>query len=229
MYGFYWDSTMLMILPALILAGWAQFKVSSTLNKYSQVRVSNGMTGADVARRILDLNGLNHIPVQMSNGGSFSDYYDPRSKSVHLSKDVYYNSSVAAAGVAAHEVGHAIQDATNYKALVLRSSIAKTVGYASQLSIILFMAGLLFTFKPLQTIGIIFFTITVVYQFITLPVEFDASQRALKILESTGMLYQEELTGAKKCLTAAAMTYVAAAFMAISQLLRLIVLSNRDD
>lgn len=227
--GLYFDPTMIMILPAVILAGWAQIKVSSTLGKYSQVRISNGMTGADIARRILDLNGLYNVPVQLSKGGSFSDYYDPRTRSVHLSNDVYYNASVAAAGVAAHEVGHAIQHATNYKALMLRTSIAKTIGFASQLSMILFILGLIFTIQPLQTIGIIFFTATVFYQLITLPVEFNASQRALRVLESTGMLYSEEVDGAKKCLTAAAMTYVAAAFMAISQLLRLIVLSKRDD
>ena len=177
---------------------------------------------------ILDGAGLYNVPV-LETRGELTDHYDPRSKVIRLSSDIYHGTSIAAAGVAAHECGHAIQHAQSYKPLVLRTSIATAVNFTSQMSIILFMIGLFFGFSGLTTIGIIFFSFAVFYQLITLPVEFNASNRALKILESRSILYGDEVKGAKNVLNAAAMTYVAAALMSISQLIRLIAISNRNN
>ena len=226
--GFYFDRTMLFLIPAVIIGIWAQSKVSSTYRKYKQVRTINGYSGADIARMILDGAGLYNVPV-LETRGELTDHYDPRSKVIRLSTDIYNGTSIAAAGVAAHECGHAIQHAQSYKPLVLRTSIATAVNVTSQMSIILFMIGLLFGFGKLTTIGIIFFSFAVFYQLITLPVEFNASNRALKILESRSILYGDEVKGAKNVLSAAAMTYVAAALMSISQLIRLIAVSNRNN
>lgn len=226
--GFYFDRTMLLLLPAIIIAFWAQSKVSSTYKKYRTVRTMNGYTGENVARMILDSAGLYDVPV-VETRGELTDHYDPRSRVVRLSTDIFHGSSIAAAGIAAHEVGHAIQHQEQYKPLVLRTSMATAVNFSSQASIFIFMIGLLFSIPVLINIGIIFFTVAVFYQIITLPVEFNASRRALKILESRNILYGNEVNGAKNVLTAAAMTYVAAALMSISQLIRLIAISNRNN
>lgn len=226
--GFYFDRTMLLLIPAIIIGIWAQSKVSSTYRKYKNVRTINGYNGADIARMILDGAGLYNVPV-LETRGELTDHYDPRSKVIRLSRDIYHGTSIAAAGVAAHECGHAIQHAQSYKPLVLRTSIATAVNFTSQMSIILFMIGLFLGFSGLTTIGIIFFSFAVFYQLITLPVEFNASNRALKILESRSILYGDEVKGAKNVLNAAAMTYVAAALMSISQLIRLIAISNRNN
>ncbi|WP_294131520.1 zinc metallopeptidase [uncultured Clostridium sp.] len=226
--GFYFDRTMLLLLPAIIIAFWAQSKVSSTYKKYRTVRTMNGYTGENVARMILDSAGLYDVPV-VETRGELTDHYDPRSRVVRLSTDIFHGSSIAAAGIAAHEVGHAIQHQEQYKPLVLRTSMATAVNFSSQASIFIFMIGLLFSIPMLTNIGIIFFTVAVFYQIITLPVEFNASRRALKILESRNILYGNEVNGAKNVLSAAAMTYVAAALMSISQLIRLIAISNRNN
>ena len=226
--GFYFDRTMLLLLPAIIIAFWAQSKVSSTYKKYRTVRTMNGYTGENVARMILDSAGLYDVPV-VETRGELTDHYDPRSRDVRLSTDIFHGSSIAAAGIAAHEVGHAIQHQEQYKPLVLRTSMATAVNFSSQASIFIFMIGLLFSIPMLTNIGIIFFTVAVFYQIITLPVEFNASRRALKILESRNILYGNEVNGAKNVLSAAAMTYVAAALMSISQLIRLIAISNRNN
>ena len=226
--GFYFDRTMLLLLPAIIIAFWAQTKVSSTYKKYRTVRTMNGYTGENVARMILDSAGLYDVPV-VETRGELTDHYDPRSRVVRLSTDIFHGSSIAAAGIAAHEVGHAIQHQEQYKPLVLRTSMATAVNFSSQASIFIFMIGLLFSIPMLTNIGIIFFTVAVFYQIITLPVEFNASRRALKILESRNILYGNEVNGAKNVLSAAAMTYVAAALMSISQLIRLIAISNRNN
>ncbi|MBP3915827.1 MULTISPECIES: zinc metallopeptidase [unclassified Clostridium] len=226
--GFYFDRTMLLLLPAIIIAFWAQSKVSSTYKKYRTVRTMNGYTGENVARMILDSAGLYDVPV-VETRGELTDHYDPRSRVVRLSTDIFHGSSIAAAGIAAHEVGHAIQHQEQYKPLVLRTSMATAVNFSSQASIFIFMIGLLFSIPVLINIGIIFFTVAVFYQIITLPVEFNASRRALKILESRNILYGNEVNGAKNVLSAAAMTYVAAALMSISQLIRLIAISNRNN
>lgn len=226
--GFYFDRTMLLLLPAIIIAFWAQSKVSSTYKKYRTVRTMNGYTGENVARMILDSAGLYDVPV-VETRGELTDHYDPRSRVVRLSTDIFHGSSIAAAGIAAHEVGHAIQHQEQYKPLVLRTSMATAVNFSSQASIFIFMIGLLFSIPMLTNIGIIFFTVAVFYQIITLPVEFNASRRALKILESRNILYGNEVNGAKNVLSAAAITYVAAALMSISQLIRLIAISNRNN
>ncbi|WP_195988886.1 zinc metallopeptidase [Clostridium sp. D53t1_180928_C8] len=226
--GFYFDRTMILLLPAIIIAFWAQSKVSSTYKKYRTVRTMNGYTGENVARMILDAAGLYDVPV-VETRGELTDHYDPTSRVIRLSSDIYHGSSIAAAGIAAHEVGHAIQHKEAYKPLVLRTSIATAVNFSSQASIIIFMIGLLFSIPMLTNIGIIFFTVAVIYQLITLPVEFNASKRALTILENRNILYGNEINGAKRVLSAAAMTYVAAALMSISQLIRLIAISNRNN
>lgn len=226
--GFYFDRTMILLLPAIIIAFWAQSKVSSAYRKYRTVRTMNGYTGENVARMMLDAAGLYDIPV-VEVRGELTDHYDPRSRVVRLSSDIYHGSSIASAGIAAHEVGHAIQHKEAYKPLVLRTSIASAVNFSSQASIILFMIGLLLSIPALTSIGIIFFTVAVIYQVITLPVEFNALKRALNILESRNILYGNEVSGAKKVLSAAAMTYVSAALMSISQLIRLIAISNRNN
>lgn len=226
--GFYFDRTMILLLPAIIIAFWAQSKVSGTYKKYRTVRTMNGYTGENVARMMLDAAGLYDVPV-VEIRGELTDHYDPRSRVVRLSSDIYHGASIASAGIAAHEVGHAIQHKEAYKPLVLRTSIASAVNFSSQASIIIFMIGLLFSIPLLTNIGIIFFTVAVIYQIITLPVEFNASRRALNILESRNILYGNEVSGAKSVLSAAAMTYVAAALMSISQLIRLIAISNRNN
>ena len=226
--GFYFDRTMILLLPAIIIAFWAQTKVSSTYKKYRTVRTMNGYTGENVARMMLDSAGLYDVPV-VETRGELTDHYDPRSRVVRLSTDIFHGSSIAAAGIAAHEVGHAIQHQEQYKPLVLRTSMATAVNFSSQASIFIFMIGLIFSIPMLTNIGIIFFTVAVFYQIITLPVEFNASRRALKILESRNILYGNEVNGAKNVLSAAAITYVAAALMSISQLIRLIAISNRNN
>ena len=188
----------------------------------------NGYTGENVARMMLDAAGLYDVPV-LETSGELTDHYDPRSRVIRLSRDIYHGTSIASAGIAAHEVGHAIQHQQSYKPLVLRTSMATAVNFSSQASIFIFMIGLLFSIPVLTNIGIIFFTVAVIYQLITLPVEFNASRRALNILESRNILYGNEVNGAKNVLTAAAMTYVAAALMSISQLIRLIAISNRNN
>ena len=210
--GLYFDRTIILLLPAMIIAFWAQSKVSSTYKKYRTVRTMNGYTGEKVARMILDAAGLYNVPV-LETSGELTDHYDPRSRVIRLSRDIYYGTSIASAGIAAHEVGHAIQHQEAYKPLVLRTSIARAVNFSSQASILIFMIGLLFSIPFLTNLGIVFFTVAVIYQLITLPVEFNASRRALNILENRNILYGNEINGAKNVLSAAAMTYVAAALM----------------
>lgn len=222
----YFDSTYLLLIPAMLIAFWAQTKINSTYNKYSKIRTAGGNTGAEIARSILDGAGLFDVRIERTNT-KLGDHYDPSARVVRLSPEVYAEATIASAGVAAHEVGHAIQHQKSYKPLMLRTTIAPIVNVGSQASMILFFIGILFSFKGLTTIGIIFFSVTVIYQLITLPVEFNASTRALSILKSNGILYGDEVKGAQTVLDAAAMTYVAGALMAISQLVRLIALSNR--
>ena len=226
--GFYFDRTMILLLPAIIIAFWAQSKVSGTYRKYRTIRTMNGYTGENVARMMLDAAGLYDVPV-VEIRGELTDHYDPTRRVVRLSSDIYHGASIASAGIAAHEVGHAIQHKEAYKPLVLRTSIATAVNFSSQASVVIFMIGLLFSIPLLTNIGIIFFTVAVIYQLITLPVEFNASRRALNILEGRNILYGNEVSGAKSVLSAAAMTYVAAALMSISQLIRLIAISNRNN
>ena len=227
-YPYYIDPTYLILIPAILISAWAQFKVSSTFNKYSTVRSINGYTGAQVARILLNDAGLQEVEIQQVPG-KLSDHYDPRAKVLRLSSDVYGSTSVASIGVAAHEVGHAIQDKESYSALVFRNAIVPVVNFSSSLSWILFFIGILLSYSTLVTIGIILFSVVVLFQLVTLPVEFNASSRALKILEARGILYDKEVDGARKVLSAAALTYVAATLMAVLQLVRLIAISNRNS
>ena len=227
-YPYYIDPTYLILIPAILISAWAQFKVSSTFNKYSTVRSINGYTGAQVARILLNDAGLQEVEIQQVPG-RLSDHYDPRAKVLRLSSDVYGSTSVASIGVAAHEVGHAIQDKESYSALVFRNAIVPVVNFSSSLSWILFFIGILFSYSTLVTIGIILFSVVVLFQLVTLPVEFNASSRALKLLEARGILYDKEVDGARKVLSVAALTYVAATLMAVLQLVRLIAISNRNS
>ena len=227
-YGMFFDPTMIILIPALIVSAWAQFKVSSTFNEYQRVQSFNRYSGSNVARMLLDDAGLYDVSIETVRG-KLSDHYDPINRVLRLSSDIYNGTSVAALGVAAHEVGHAIQHKEKYGALMLRNSIAPAVNFASNISWLLFIAGIILGFSGLTTIGILLFSAVVVFQLVTLPVEFNASSRALKLLEQRGILYGNEVDGAKKVLNAAALTYVAATLMAVSQLLRLIVLSDRNS
>lgn len=210
MYGYYYfDPTYLLLVIGMVLSLLASAKVKSTFSVYSRVRSASGLTGADAARRILRMSGITDVTV-VPISGSLTDHYDPGSKKLALSQDVYDKTSVAAIGVAAHECGHAIQHATNYVPLNLRSAIVPVANIGSTLSWPLFLAGLIFSIRPLLTVGIILFTFAVLFQLVTLPVEFNASSRALKMLGSSGMLGADEVKGARKVLTAAALTYVAA-------------------
>jgi Zn-dependent membrane protease YugP len=219
---------LLFSLPALILGLWAQFRVQGTLRKYSQVPNGTRLSGAEVARRILSLNGLYDIAVEQTNG-FLSDHYDPTTRTLRLSPQVYQGASVAAAGIAAHEAGHAIQHAEGYTPLQVRTAIVPTVQIGSWLGPIIFMVGLFFAGTTVAWIGLILFAATAVFSLITLPVEFDASRRAKAILANTGMVYSYDMTGVNQVLDAAALTYVAAAVQAVSTVLYyLTLLSGRS-
>lgn len=229
-YMYYYDPTMLLLIPALLLAIWAQFKVSSTFNKYSKINTMRGMTGADAARLILDRNGLSNVKVQHIQG-ELTDHFDPRTNIVSLSDATYSSRSIGAIGVAAHECGHAVQHAAGYVPIRVRNAIVPVVSFCSKIAMPIILIGIVCAafggfFPILIDIGIIMYAATVLFQIITLPVEFNASSRAIKTLEQYDVLSNDELKGAKKVLSAAAMTYVAAAFSAIMSLLRLILISN---
>jgi Zn-dependent membrane protease YugP len=231
-FGLYYDPTMILMIPALIFALWAQFKVKSTFERFSRVSNSRGLTASQVARQILDDNGLYNVKIERISG-HLSDHFDPRTNVVRLSDSVYGSSSVASIGVAAHEVGHAIQYATNYKPIKVRSSLVPVTNIGSTLGIWLVIIGM-FISTTLAVVGVVLFATVVLFQLVTLPVEFNASSRALATLESQNILYGDELVGAKKVLSAAAMTYVAALVSSLATLLRLVInimLSSRrrDD
>jgi len=219
------DPTILLLIPAMIFSMWAQFKVKSAYSKYSEVDSVRGITSDQAARSILDSNGLTNINIEHIEG-QLTDHYDPRAKVLRLSESVAGNTSIAAIGVAAHECGHAIQDKENYAFLRFRNSIVPVVNIASTLSMPLFFIGLLMSWLNLIDLGIALFCGVLVFHLVTLPVEFDASARALRILSDTGLLEGNEIYGAKKVLSAAALTYVAALVMTILQLVRLLALRN---
>lgn len=225
----YFDISMLILIPAIIFSLYAQTKIQSTFNKYMRVYTRNGLTGAQVARMVLDRNGLYDVPVEVIPG-RLSDHYDPVSSTLRLSRDVYYGDTVSSVGVAAHEAGHAIQHRTGYAPLSIRNSLVPVANIGSSLSWILLVLGFILSYPTLVTIGIYMFCAVVAFQIITLPVEYNASRRAIEQLEGGGILYGEDLEGARRVLDAAALTYVASALTAIAQLLRLLVLSrNRRD
>ena len=225
-YGF--DPTFIILIPAMIFAMYAQTKINATFNKYLRVRSSYGYTGYEIARRILDANGLYDIPVEMVSG-QLTDHYDPRSRILRLSQQVYNGDSLASAGVAAHECGHAIQHSESYAPLVVRNAIAPIAAFGSQAAWFLIIAALILNMMNLFTIGIYLFGAAVIFQIITLPVEFNASNRAIAALQSYGLVGAGEEEGAKKVLSAAALTYVAATIVAISQLFRLLLIRRNRD
>lgn len=225
---FYMDQYyILWVLPAMLIALIAQINVKSTFNRYSKVTNSRGLTASQVARKILDSNGLYNVTVVPTNG-NLTDNFNPKNNSVNLSQSVYNSTSVAAIGVAAHETGHAIQHANNYKPLVFRSSIVSLTQFSSSISIWIMLLGVFLNWGFLITLGIGLFSIAVIFQLVTLPVEFNASSRALKILENDDILYGKELSSARKVLRAAALTYVAATLLAFAQLFRLLALFGRN-
>lgn len=224
---FFWDPTMVLLIPALILGIWAQSKVKRAFAKYSKVRAASGMTGAQAARYLLDRAGLQKVKIEPIQG-RLSDHYDPRSKVLRLSEGVYNSPSLAALGVAAHEAGHALQDKDNYAPMRIRHSLAPVANLGSTLLFPLLIGGFLFAIKPLITVGIVLYSFAVAFHIVTLPVEFNASSRALKLLEGSGALHPDEIGGARKVLSAAAMTYVAATLAAILTLVRLLILRGRD-
>jgi len=230
-FGFFFDPTMILVIPGIILTLWAQAKVQSAYSKYSRVRTRSGVTGAQVARDILNRSGLQNVTVEPIQG-ELTDHYDPREGVLRLSEGVYGSQSIAALGIAAHEAGHAIQHAERYGALVLRTAIAPAAATGSQLGIWLFMIGFFIAafahgaFAWLIDVGLILFSVAVFFTIVTLPVKFNASKRAIAILEKGGYLTLDEVPEAKKVLDAAAMTYVAAAATAVLTLIRLLILRN---
>ncbi len=220
----------ILIIPAMLFAMWAQFKVSSTFNHYSSQRTHSGMTGAQAAQAVLNACGVYDVRIERVRG-NLTDHFDPRAGVIRLSESVYDSASVAAVGVAAHEAGHAAQYAEGYGPIRLRNAIIPVTQLGSTLAWPLLLIGLLFNYESLFFAGILFFMLAVVFQLVTLPVEFNASARAISVLGEGGYLSPDELPGAKKTLSAAAMTYVAALAVSIAQLLRLLLLfgGRRDD
>ena len=228
MYGFYYDPTYVMVLIGVVICMLASANVNRTFQKYSRIRSHSGMTGLEAAERLLHANGIYDVTVQHV-AGNLTDHYDPRNKTLNLSDSTYASTSVAAIGVAAHECGHAVQHANGYAPLKIRGSLVPVANFGSTLAWPLILIGFLIQGNAsvlLINLGILLFSAAVLFQIVTLPVEFNASSRALKSLETNGILYTEEVADTRKVLRAAALTYVASAASAILQLLRLILISG---
>ena len=235
-FGLFWgDWTILVLIPAMIFAFYAQSKVHSTFAKYAKVHNRRGITGADAARRVLDAAGLYHVRVERGHG-HLTDHYDPRENVIRLSDATYASTGIAAVGVAAHEAGHAVQHAVGYVPIKVRAAIIPMTRFGSMLAMPLFIIGMLFAGgayagggigEILMLTGILFFSFSTLFQLVTLPTEFNASARAIKALEDGGLLADDELPAAKATLSAAAMTYVAALASSLASLLRLILIFNR--
>ena len=236
LFGLFWgDWTIIIMIPALIFSLWAQFKVNSTFKKYAKIRNRRGLTGADVARRVLDANGLHHVNIEHVRG-HLTDHYDPRANVIRLSDSVYGSTGIAALGVAAHEAGHAVQHAVGYAPIKLRTAIIPLTRFGSFMAMPLFIIGMLFAGASymgndigaiFMMAGILFFSFSTLFQLVTLPTEFNASSRAMKALDNGGILASDELSAARATLSAAAMTYVAALATSLASLLRLILIFNR--
>lgn len=221
----FYDSTYILVLFGFLLAALASYGVKGAFNKYDKMQSLRHLTGRDAARKILDENGLHDVRIE-SIGGDLTDHFDPSANVIRLSNSTYNSDSVAAIGVAAHEAGHAVQYAEQYKPIVIRNSILPAVNVCSAIAMPLFIIGLILGAVGLANLGILLYSAALVFQVITLPVEFNASRRAIKILDNSAILEEDELSGAKKVLTAAAMTYVAAVLASALQILRLVLLSN---
>ena len=228
MYGFYWDSTYYLVLAGVALCAIASWNVSSTYRRISRVMNSRGMVAQDVAAQILQRSGIYDVRIERVRG-NLTDHYSPHEKVLRLSDSVYGSTSVAAIGVAAHECGHAIQHHVGYAPLKLRSASVPIANFGSKLYWPIILIGLLMGYMQIAQIGILLFAFVVFFQLVTLPVEFNASRRALAVLSGNNILWEEEMRGARKVLTAAAMTYVASLFSSILQMLRLILLTSRRE
>lgn len=225
-FGFFWgDWTILVLIPALIFTFWAQMAVQSAYAKYSRVRNAHGMTGADAARRILDANGLYDVKIEMIPG-EMTDHYDPRANVIRLSQGTHSVATVAAVGIAAHEAGHAVQHAVGYHGVRIRTAILPVCRIGSVAAMPLFLIGLLLATDALMLAGIIAYSLVTLFQLVTLPVEFNASHRAIAALEGSGYLSGADIKGARHVLRAAAMTYVAALATSLLTLLRLLILAS---
>lgn len=227
---FFWDISMIILIPGLLLAMYAQAKVSSTYNRYKKVTSHSGYTGAQFARKMLNDNGLYDVTITQISG-RMSDHYDPRANQVRLSAEVYNGTSIASLGIAAHEVGHAVQHATNYFPLTVRNLVVPVTNFSSSIYMLFIFLGIIMNSFSMIQFGIMLFAVIVIFQVITLPVEFNASRRAIATLGGDGVLDAEELSGAKRVLGAAAMTYVAAMVTAVLQLLQLLMVfgGHNDD
>ena len=226
----FWDPTMVLLIPAILLSLYAQYKISSAYKHYSKVRSQSGFTGAQAARALLNSNGLYDVRVERI-GGRLSDHYDPRTRVINLSEDVYQGTSLSSLAIAAHETGHALQHSSGYFPLQLRSSFVPVANLGSGAGPILIMVGLFMpSYGWLLQLGIFAFAFAVFFQLITLPVEYNASHRALSLLQEESLLRSEEVRGARSVLNAAALTYVAAALAAVLQLARFILIARgRSD
>lgn len=226
-YMLYYATGVIMI-PVLLFSFYCQIKVKRAFRRYSSVHAMCGMTGAQAAARLLQLNGITDVQIRQI-GGTLTDYYDPKNKEICLSGDVYNATSVAAIGVACHEAGHACQHAQGYAPLKIRNAAIPATRIGSSLGIPLVLLGMVFTWRPLIMVGIVLYVLVALFQLLTLPVEFNASRRALQTIESNQFLTEQEYRGAKKVLTAAALTYVAALASALATLLRLLLLAGRSN
>jgi len=235
MFGFFWwDWTLLIVLPGFFLSLWAQYKVKSSYSQGARQFLRHGMTGGAVARRILDSNGLHDVSIETVRG-QLTDHYDPRTRVLRLSEAVYHGNNVAAVGVAAHEAGHALQHGKGYLPLQLRTALVPVCNLGSRLAMPLFFIGLIFAAVAplagewLMFLGIAAYSLAVVFQLVTLPVEFNASRRAMRCLSGSGTMSDEELRGSRRVLTAAAMTYVAALAVGLLSVLRLLVIAGSSS
>lgn len=236
MYGYYgfYDPTYFLLLPAIIFAVWAQANVNSAFRKYSQIGNSLGISGAEAARRVLDSNGLADVPINVIGGGALNNYYDPRDRSLNLSKEVYQQTSISAVAVACHEVGHAIQHESGYTFLKLRNSIVPIVNFTQMFTWPLIIIGLLLTSVSaygnlIFNVGVFCFLFVVLFHLVTLPVELNASKRAIDQMQATYVVDRRDVAGSKKVLKAAALTYVAALATALANLLRILLIAGRRN
>ena len=228
MFIFYDCTFWVFSIPALLIGLWAQIKVTTAYNKYKQLRVARGLTGYDAARAILNANGLYDVRIEKIPG-EMTDHFDPRENVVRLSSDVYDKATVASVGIAAHECGHAVQYAKGYTPMKVRGALVGATNFSSLFSMMFVVLGVIFANPVLAYAGVIMFAVVALFQLVTLPVEFNASRRAIKALEGSGAFREEELDGVDKVLTAAALTYVAALVSAVLQLLRLLVIARSSD
>ncbi|MBQ0005431.1 MAG: zinc metallopeptidase [Clostridiales bacterium] len=231
---YYYDYSYIVLIPAILFTLWAQAKVKGAFRQYSKVANSHRISGYEAARRMLDANGLNDVPINVIGGDSLTNYYDPRTKSLNLSSEVYQQPSIASMCIACHEAGHAVQDAEHYGALAFRNAIVPAVNLTQMAAWPLILIGLVLTASSMYgtmlfNLGVICFCVVILFHLVTLPVEFNASNRALVQMQQLGMVDSDDYKGSKRVLSAAAMTYVAALAVAVANLLRILIIAGRRD